>query len=223
MLWWMRCAVALVLWECVPVARGQDAPETAETEEAAATPSEPPQAHPTQLDIARALRRYRREPSVHAVVHAAVRQQRTNPGRVSELASRARTAGWMPTLRLSARRGQTIDLLAAQSTTTDRNSASTGDDFVLEAQLVFDLARLVWSGNELRVERESRAERDAEQELIQRVTTLYFERRRLQVQRDLSGTTDIVTEIRIAEIEGLLNGLSAGALSRGLQAMPPTQ
>lgn len=220
MLWLIRCAVGLVLWQYVPVARGQDAPSTAVTpdeNETAAESDTSAHAQPTADDIARALRRYQHEPTVSDVIGAASAHQRTSPGRVAALASRARSAGWFPTLRLSARRGQTIDLLAAQSTTTDRNSASTGDDLVLEAQLVFDLSKIVWSNSELRVEREVRAEREAKQELTQLVTSLYFERRRVQLQRDLSGTTSIAIEMRIAEIEGLLDGLTANAFSRMLQ------
>jgi hypothetical protein len=216
----IRCLVAVVLWNWIPVARAQVAPEVPPPNSEAAVASRGSVSEidaPTADDIARALERYRHEPDVGDVVTAAVAAQRTNPGRVAALASRARTAGWLPTVRLSARRGQTIDLLAAQTTTTDRNSASSGDDFVLEAQLSIDLAKVVWSNNELRVEREMRAERKAEQEIVVLVTQLYFERRRLQLERDLGGATAITEELRILELEGLLDALTAGAFRRSLE------
>lgn len=208
--WLIRLLVALSLWNCVPIAQAQDTPPAPQT-------AEPDADEPTTADIARALQRYRNEPGVRDVVTTALAQQHSDPGRVLALASRARTAGWMPTLRVSARRGQTIDLLAAQSTTTDRNSASTGDDFVLEAQLSFDLAKVVWSTSEPRIEREMRAEREAEQELIRTVTSLYFERRRLQLERDFRGTVAIADELRILEIEGLLDGFTGGTFGRALR------
>ena len=219
--WFIRFLVAIILWSRVPIAHGQDA---------VAPPLEaPPSAHatletpdpesdtPTAADIAVALQRYRHEPSLGDVVTAAIAHQRSNPDRVLALAARARTAGWMPSVKLSARRGQTIDLLAAQTTTTDRNSASTGDDLVLEAQLMFDLAKVVWSTSEMRVEREFRAERKAEQELVQSITKLYFERRRLQLTRDLGHAADVTDELRILEIEGLLDGFTGGTFSRSIR------
>jgi len=217
--WQIRFLIAFMLWRWAPVARAQDAPVA--TPPVVAEETQPNE--PTAADIARALERYRHEPTVSDVVTAAIAAQRSDPRRVHDLASRARSAGWMPTVRVSARRGQTIDLLAAQTTTTDRNSASTGDDLVLEAQLTVDLARVVWSGNELRVEREMRAERGAEQALVRDVTNLYFERRRLQLERDLAGAATIADEVRIVAIEGLLDGLTAGTFSRSLRRSRPAQ
>lgn len=218
--WQIRVLVSIMLWNWIPIARAQVTPEdppladgTTATTSVTDTEAESPSAD----DIAHALARYRHEPHVADVVTAAVSAQRMNPNRVAALAARARTAGWLPTVRLSARRGQTIDLLAAQTTTTDRNSASSGDDLVLEAQLSIDLAKVVWSNNELRVEREMRAERKAEQEIVLLVTQLYFERRRLQLERDLNDATAITEEVRILEIEGLLDALTAGAYRRSLE------
>ncbi len=212
--WWIRVAVAASLWLWIPVARAQDTADVAPT--TTATPIDVSEdAEPvTTSDITEALARYRHEPSIARVIDAAIAHQALRPQRIQELASTARLAGWLPTIRLSARRGQTIDLLAAQSTTTDRNSASSGDDLVLEAQLTFDLARVVWSNQELRVEREFRAEREARQALIADINRLYFERRRLQIERDLSDGSDVESALRIVEIEGILNALSGGVFER---------
>ncbi len=225
---WLWCGWALPIahGQSVPSAPSAGAPSQVSAPSAViAAPSDEPSRTEGDVSlspesIAAAQARYRDEPSVAAVIAAVLRQQHVDPARVRRLASRARTAAWLPTLRLSARRGQTIDLLAAQSATTDRNSASTGDDLVLEAQLMFDLSKLVWSGQEPRLERELRAEREAVHTLVTLINALYFERRKLQIERDLDGAT-IEGSLRIAELEGVLDGLSAGVFERARQRRSP--
>jgi len=224
----LRIVVGLVLSLWIPRTQAQqtDAPHTQDARAPEALTDDPvtPDAaspateHPVTAErVSAALSRYRHEPSVEEVTHAALAHQRIDPERVSRLAGQARVSAWLPKLRLSATRGQTIALLAAQSTTVDRNSATTGDNVTLQAQLSWDLANLVWSNRELQVEREWRAERKARQELVQWVSALYFERRRLQVERDLSGAVSVEAELRIVEIEGVLDVVTGGAFSRALR------
>lgn len=227
----VRIAVGLVLSLWVPTARAQqrEVPRTLHAGTPEALTDDPvtlddtssaPELPLTVEQVSAALARYRHEPSIEDVTDAALAHQRIDPERVSRLASQARVSAWLPKLRLSATRGQTIALLAAQSTTVDRNSATTGDNVTLQAQLSWDLANLVWSNRELQVEREWRAERKARQDLVQWVSALYFERRRLQVERDVSGSVAVETELRIVEIEGLLDVLTNGAFSRALRGRP---
>ena len=223
--------VVLSLWSPTAHAQQADVPhalqagtpealtDDAVTLDDAAAATEPPV---TAERISAALSRYRHEPSLEEVTNAALAHQRIDPERVSRLASQARVSAWLPKLRLSATRGQTIALLAAQSTTVDRNSATTGDNVTLQAQLNWDLANLIWSNRELQVEREWRAERKAMQELVQWASALYFERRRLQVERDVSGSVSVTVEMRIAEIEGVLDVLTDGAFSRALRGSRPS-
>ena len=51
-------------------------------------------------------------------------------------------------------------------------------------------------------------------EIATQVVHLYFERRRLQLERDLAGTTDVAIELRIIEAEALLDVFTSGAFSR---------
>jgi hypothetical protein len=167
---------------------------------------------PTPAAVQAALARYAREPSVDRVVRAALRA--AGRDKSGALAARARSAGWIPRMGLRARRGQTVDLASSQTTDEEALRLSTDDDLTLEASLTFELDRVVFRGEEVAIAREARAERHAKAERVREVIALYFERRRLQLERDLGAVPSAARTARIAEIEALLDVFTNGAFQR---------
>ena len=171
------------------------------------------QAGPTDDQIREALARYRNEPSVARVVRAAVAERSASPGRVRDAMDRARATGWLPTTRASVRRGQAVDLRALTGDETPTN-VSTDDDLVLDLRATFRFDRIVFAPQETSLLRELRAVEAAQLDLEQRVVSLWFERRRLQLEADLLGLRDLVRRIRVLEIEALLDAFTGGAFTR---------
>jgi hypothetical protein len=165
----------------------------------------------TQADIARALRRYAKEPSVQKVVEIALKTMSSDPKKAEEMASRARDTGWLPIVRFGVRRGLGQGSAQYQTVELDKTSLSTDDDFAIEGSLTFELDRLVFDRNEVAIAREERSARETQSKVIRAVISLYFERRRLQLERDLGQASDIAQEVRIAEIEAILNSFTNGA------------
>jgi hypothetical protein len=199
-----------------------------------------------QRAVVEALAQYRHEPTVREVIAAL--HAHDSSATSDELASRARLSGWVPTVGLKARRGQAVDL--ASSSDDDALKLSTDDDLTLEAALTFDLGRVVFAREEVAIARQAHAEREHEAERVREVIALYFERRRLQVERDLlteqavarslpapnedgaelhpgrtAATTSaprgaaaeeavVARNVRIAEIEALLDAFTGGAFRR---------
>jgi hypothetical protein len=201
-----------------------------------------------QRAVTEALARYRHEPSVRELITAL--RAREDNRRADELSDRARLSGWVPTVGLKARRGQAVDL--ASSSEDDALKLSTDDDLTLEAALTFDLGRVVFAREEVAIARQAHAERADTAERVREVIALYFERRRLQVERDLlaarasrgdastpnggeaglstqtghtapatspprdTGSSDAIVQrnVRIAEIEALLDAFTGGAFRR---------
>lgn len=174
-------------------------------------------AQPTRAEIARALARYANEPTIAQVVRAVLRSA-ADPKSAENLAARARAAGWVPVVKVAARRGIGAGLSASQTLETDRTSLSTDDDLVLEASLTFQFDRLVFDSDEVAIARDKRAIEQSRQELVQASIALYFERRKLQLQRDLSGRAEPQNELRIAKIEALLNAFTNGEFGRNIPA-----
>jgi hypothetical protein len=173
---------------------------------------EPP---PPPLDLG-TVRRRPGDPPVHSVVaqvlDAVRRAETASP---DDLRARARNRGWVPELRVEARRGRGRDLSARQDGGDfDRLDASTDDDLTLTGRLVFRLDRLVFAPEETTISREARARQQALRSLAREVVALYYERRRLLLSLarpggDRGQRADAL--VRVAEIEAELTVLAGGA------------
>lgn len=185
-------------------------PELARAQDAALTPER----------IEAALERYRHEPSVGRVVRAALATRAVDPARARDAIDRARLAGLLPNARVGIRRGQAVDLRSLTSTTGERTNVYTDDDLMIEGSVIFRLDRLLSPPQEAALLRELRALEDARADLVRAVVALYFERRRLQLERDLLGRRELAHALRILEIEALLDALTGGEFARMLRASP---
>ncbi|AKF03303.1 hypothetical protein [Sandaracinus amylolyticus] len=168
----------------------------------------------TPARVRAALARYRDEPSVDALVRAVLDAPALDPRRARDAADRARLAGLLPQTRADVRRGQTLDLSALQSTTGERSVWSSDDSLSFSGSVTFQLDRLLFAREETSLMRELRHLEERRLEIATQVVHLYFERRRLQLERDLAGTTDVAIELRIIEAEALLDVFTSGAFSR---------
>lgn len=185
----------------------------ASTAHAQAPDREPePEREPTAEQVERALRAYRHEPSITQLVRAVAELDDYDLGVVRRALRRARRGGWLPTLRVATRRGQQRDLSAQIEDESTR--VSTDDDLTLEASLTFRFDRAAYGPDEVAWAREARARERAREERIQTLIAAYFERRRLQLERDLRGRNDVESALRIAELQALIDALSGGAFSR---------
>lgn len=203
---WTIVAVSAALALFTPGARAQEA--TA------------PESRLTAERIRRALRRYRREPSVAQVIRASLHERTARPSRIHDAMNRARGTGWLPRTRVSVRRGQAVDLRGLADDPDAVTNVSTDDDLTFEASMTFDLDRVVFAGEEVSLLRELRSAEQSEAELARVVVHLYFERRRLQLERDLLGRTELPRVLRILETEALLDAFTGGAFTRMMGAGP---
>ncbi|QQR90156.1 MAG: hypothetical protein IPJ88_18785 [Myxococcales bacterium] len=164
--------------------------------------------------IRQANARYRHEPSAAEVVSDAIRYARLGPKYLDKVRSRARDAGWVPTLRLGASRVMARDLSEQQSLSTDKTNLSTDNDLRLEALLVFDFSRFVFSSHEVTVLSQERIRNDARHDLVQSITKAYYERRQLQIERDVFGKQDLQQMMRIRELGDYLHAMTGGKFYR---------
>lgn len=159
-----------------------------------------------------------REPSAREVVAMALRAARgIGTERVRELTRRARLAGLAPQLRLSAERGVQQDRSASSSAASDRTQAASGADLSLSATLTFELDRLVFAAEEVRllsIDRWLEADR---RRLMSEVVRLYFQRRRLLREQASAPVEDPELGDAVRETEALLDALTDGAFGVALR------
>jgi hypothetical protein len=190
---------------------------------AATLAQEPPPTEDARPALTALLERYAHEPSVGDVVKAAIGPERRHAEQLSSMSDRARLRGLVPSVELGARRGQGMDLRpAGTSAEVEGVRLSTDDDLVLEAALRFELGRLMFADEEVGIAREARAARGGRDERVRQVVELYFRRKRLLLERDLSERRDVNRdmdhEVRIAEAEALLDAFTGGAFRRMMAA-----
>ncbi len=196
-----RTVLALLLAAFSTLARAQEPSDA----------SEPP---------AEALARYADEPSIQQLLAVLDGLAELDPGVARRAARRARRGGWLPDLRFAIRRGQARDLSAQFNAGDDRTRVSTDDDLALEGSLTIRLSRAVYGPDEVALLREERAREQQREVRARLVVSAYFERRRLQLERDLRGRRDLETYQRIAELEALLDAFTGGAFTRIMRDGP---
>lgn len=101
-----------------------------------------------------------------------------------------------------------------------RSDAGQGQAQTYKVRLVWDLDKLVMSSERIRALSEARDAVELRDRVLAEVTRLYFERRRLQVERLLAPHAEVAArvreELRIRELTANLDALTGGAFSAAL-------
>ncbi len=173
------------------------------------------------VDTQAILQRFASEPSVRAVQVAAARYAEVHPELIASWRTRARLAALGPRLRAEYRYAGALD--------TRLHTGGGTPDYqqeVIEAQnepLVgaeWDLDRLVFNPDELRVADETTQLVRLRQTMLETVTRLYFARRRQQVELALAPSRDgahrLRAELEIEELTADLDALTGGFFSKAL-------
>lgn len=163
----------------------------------------------TRAQIEQAAARYRNEPTVSELLpHLAESDQRS---RLGDLADRSRLSALLPTFSTSVRRLTDQDLGVRSGTTGfGTQSVVVGNAWVIEGSLSFRLDRLLFASDEIRIRTlDDRLRVQQHNQGVDLIHT-YFERRRLQLLRDLSEQTSIELEVQIAELTALLDLMTEG-------------
>jgi hypothetical protein len=174
----------------------------------------PPAARPvTAADVQRLLNKYRDEPTVQELQDRAVAHASVHPTRVKSLLSRVRTAALLPEFRTRLNKNLSDDRTQTSTGTTQY----VDDQLRFEFRITWEFDRLIFDKNEVALARASADLVELRTELVNEVTKLFFERRRLQIELDLDPPRDLLArvrnELRIDELTAALDALTGGALS----------
>jgi hypothetical protein len=173
-----------------------------------------------------------RDPDAHCLAAArlrAVARAQAEPERARSLVARAGRAAWLPELRLRGEkrlgRSESLDLRASgASGARDALGLDASDDVRYEVRATWDLPRLVFSPEEVAAVQQALRMADMRREIEAQVNRIYFERRRLLVNPAGAPPVEATGALlRVEELEGELDSLSAGEFSRcrGSGPYPP--
>lgn len=181
-----------------------------------------PAAHAEDAEVARIMAKFDNEPTVRQVQLAAIAYYNVSPDTIQSLRSKARHKALLPGLTIG---GSVYKLSSSLSVDDiiyrpigiaqfqDQNNVYTG----VSTSLTWNLDKLVFNAEELDV-----MSLIGIQDGIQReVTTLYYVRRRLQIEQLLNPPTTtaarIAAELRLEELTGLLDAYTGGFFSKSIK------
>jgi len=178
------------------------------------------QPHPTEPVAALPLRRtpWAQEPSVRQVQVAAIRYLDLRPERIRALQRGVRRRGWLPRFELrgsyGGRDSWQHDYDEAFTYDAPRLFRDRGDernrDFDVSTALIWDLGDLAYHPESLDVSKEAREIIELRDDVLDEVTQLYFERRRMLLQ--------LASEPSVPAAEAERLRLRADELGSGLDA-----
>jgi hypothetical protein len=205
----------------VPIAAGPARASAPEDRTSPGTAVQTPDPEAVAREARRLLARFRHEPSVLEAQEAAVRHAGIDAARLASWRERSRWSAAAPEFLAEYRRAAGTDrTLGAQSSgTVDYADLDLEDRYTVRAR--WDLDRLVFNPDELRVASETIEVVELRQAVIDQVTRLYFERRRQQVlllRSALEVDERLRLELRVEELTASLDGLTGGWFSARLRS-----
>ncbi len=180
-------------------------------------PAPPPSAH----DL---LSNFTHEPTIRDVQEATIRYAEVHPEKIARWRRQAALKALLPSFSVG------FDADTSQDTSVDEGSfpnfqvlETTDRDHGFDFSVSWDLADLIWSTDQTSIDVRSKLMVQLREDLVDQVTRLYYERRRLQVAllSDPPGP-DVVLEkeLRVQELTALIDGLTGGAFSRAMRIDP---
>jgi hypothetical protein len=173
-------------------------------------------------DIEDVFSHFAHEPTILEVQREALKFAGLLLGEINSWQRRARLAGILPRLNL----GLDHDLvrehtLYIQPGRPDRLGIDTDKELEFKIDIEWHLDRLIFDPNELRVSRERNRVIKLRQKILEKVTHLYYERRRLQIEMILEPSLPFKTKVRqylmIKRLEAEIDALTGGYFSKQLK------
>lgn len=165
--------------------------------------------------VRKVLKRYAGEPTVREVQDQAVAYANVHPEIVDSWRVRSRTNALAPRLRTGAQGTLNRDLRTVTEVgqaDTEFKSDDNGGRLIVDA--TWELDRLIFEPQEMNVAREAVRMSNLRDRVLDDVTRRYFERRRLQIDIELSPPKDLADrvkkELRLQELTADMDAATGG-------------
>jgi hypothetical protein len=153
-------------------------------------------------------------PPLRPLIVAALEHSGLSARDIENARRRARLSGALPRVQVRARRVAEDTRHAEEMNSGLRHRGTAEQALLLEAQLQFDLGRLVYGADSVAWGREAREREERRHRRVREIVTIYYERQRLFLEAMTHLEPDPMLELRIVEAEALLDALTHGAFSR---------
>lgn len=157
------------------------------------------------------------EPTIQEVQQLAIHYAEVDPDKITRWRDLARKKALLPTLSVGLDRSATE--LLHWDTGPNPDVLSKGREFMdWDLTVSWDLSDIVWSTDQTTIDSRSKLMVELRQDVLDQVTRLYFERRRVQMelaQGSAEPQMHIEKEMRVEELTALIDAFTGGQFSHG--------
>jgi hypothetical protein len=165
---------------------------------------------------------FKTEPTIKDVQKMAIEYANVNPTQIKSWHNQSRTKALLPSLSVGLNRADTD--LVHWDTGPNPDVLTKGRDFLDWSTTVsWDFSDLVWSSDRTAIDSRAKMMSELRQDILDQVTRLYFERRRIQIELVSLKESDWDREMRVEELTALLDSFTGGEFSRRAQKDSPVK
>lgn len=165
------------------------------------------------------------EPTIRDVHKMAINYARVNPQKIGIWENQAQKKAWLPKLSmgLDSDRNRTVsDNVYGSYTGGGQSYIGPRDktfysNFGWDVSLSWDLGEVIWNPDQTSIDSRSKLMSELREDILNEITRIYFERRRLQIETLKKGEGQdefyIERKMRIEELTALIDALTGGGFS----------
>jgi hypothetical protein len=166
------------------------------------------------------LGRFEHEPAIREVQEAAIRYAEVHPDKINAWRRAASRKAFFPALSIGTDRGEDLNV------DIDRGGTGDPDKFIIgpkeqttdwHVDLSWDLSEIIWNGDQTSIDTRSKLMVELRGDILNEVTHLYFERRRLQTEILLAPPKElplrIEKELKLQELTADIDAMTGGFLT----------
>jgi photosystem II stability/assembly factor-like uncharacterized protein len=166
------------------------------------------------------------EPSIEEIRDAAVIYAEVHPDKIDKWRKAAAYKAWLPDLRFAYDKGKdwqnSYTYYKVDGQYEKFDDITEDRDKGWSISLTWELGDLIWNSAQTSIDTRSRLMVQLRDDILNEVTRLYFERRRLQIELIMSPTEDIKESIekklRLQELTANIDSLTGSYLSKRLSS-----
>ncbi|MFQ5900578.1 MAG: WD40/YVTN/BNR-like repeat-containing protein [Thermodesulfobacteriota bacterium] len=170
------------------------------------------------------------EPSIREIQEAAIRYAEVHPEKIERWRKAAKRKAWLPDLKVSYDKDKDTDWQSSTYFYSTSKEKYTDDDitegrdyaWAWSVSLTWELGDLLWNNDQTSIDTRSRLMVQLRDDVLNEVTRLYFERKRLLVDILFSPPENIKAkverELRLQELTADIDALTGFYLSRRLKS-----
>ena len=181
----------------------------------------PVQNAPLSADL---FKQFGNEPTISEVQRAAIRYAEVQPDKIEAWRKAASRKAYLPTLSFSRSINQDENVDIDRGGTGDPDRFISGpmeNSYDWSVSMNWNLGEVIWNDDQTSIDTRSRLLVELRDDILSKVTHLYYERRRLQIDAALSPKKDFPLEIeniiKLQELTAGIDALTGGYFSQKLK------